>query len=59
MARSFFFLLAILVLLASAIHAQDKPIVGLIPKAQKPIKFDGKLDRLGRGLRHAGSCRPP
>lgn len=23
--------------------AQDKPIVGLIPKAQKPIAFDGKL----------------
>jgi hypothetical protein len=23
--------------------AQDKPIVGLIPKAQKPLKFDGKL----------------
>jgi len=26
------------------IAAQDKPIVGLIPKAQKPIKMDGKLD---------------
>ena len=24
-------------------HAQDKPVVGLIPKAQKPIAFDGKL----------------
>src|SRR5436189_2821110 len=23
--------------------AQEKPIVGLIPKAQKPIKMDGKL----------------
>jgi len=27
----------------AALHAQEKPIVGLIPKAQKPIKFDGKL----------------
>ena len=37
---------AIVVLLfVPAIHAQgqEKPIVGLIPKAQKPIKFDGKL----------------
>jgi hypothetical protein len=24
--------------------AQEKPVVGLIPKAQKPIKMDGKLD---------------
>src|ERR1700677_3951399 len=24
--------------------SQEKPIVGLIPKAQKPIKMDGKLD---------------
>src|SRR5579862_3129973 len=24
--------------------ADDKPLVGLIPKAQKPIKMDGKLD---------------
>src|SRR6266403_1378232 len=23
--------------------AQEKPVVGLIPKAQKPIAFDGKL----------------
>ena len=38
---------AIVVLLfVPAIHAQaqEKPIVGLIPKAQKPIKLDGKLD---------------
>jgi WD40 repeat protein len=27
-----------------AAQAQEKPIVGLIPKAQKPIKMDGKLD---------------
>jgi len=26
-----------------AAQAQEKPIVGLIPKAQKPLKFDGKL----------------
>ena len=25
------------------IGPQEKPIVGLIPKAQKPIAFDGKL----------------
>src|SRR5262245_64101813 len=24
--------------------AQEKPVVGLIPKAQKPIQMDGKLD---------------
>src|SRR5271169_6188551 len=27
-----------------SIQAQDKPIVGLIPKASKPVKLDGKLD---------------
>ncbi len=31
-------------LLSGAVQAQDKPIVGLIPKAQKPVKLDGKLD---------------
>jgi len=31
-------------LLPATVHAQEKPIVGLIPKAQKPIKLDGKLD---------------
>ncbi|HTU90583.1 MAG TPA: sugar-binding protein [Gemmataceae bacterium] len=25
-------------------HAQEKPVIGLIPKAQKPIAMDGKLD---------------
>jgi len=25
-------------------HAQEKPVIGLIPKAQKPITMDGKLD---------------
>lgn len=30
--------------LATEATAQDKPIVGLIPKATKPIKMDGKLD---------------
>ena len=29
---------------SSAAHAEEKPIVGLIPKATKPIKMDGKLD---------------
>ena len=28
---------------ASAAWAQEKPIVGLIPKAQKPVAMDGKL----------------
>src|ERR1700687_5967518 len=28
----------------SAGHAQEKAIVGLIPKAQKPITLDGNLD---------------
>jgi hypothetical protein len=28
----------------SAADGQERPIVGLIPKAQKPIKLDGKLD---------------
>ena len=31
-------------LVAAATHAQEKPVVGLIPKAQNPIKFDGKLE---------------
>jgi hypothetical protein len=40
-----FSLLATLIfLLPAAVHAQDKPVVGLIPKAQKPVKMDGKLD---------------
>jgi|GEM_PF-1191497 len=30
--------------LAGSAHAQDKAIVGLIPKAQKPITLDGNLD---------------
>src|ERR1700727_919045 len=25
-------------------RSQEKPVVGLIPKAQKPMKMDGKLD---------------
>lgn len=45
MARSFrFVLLATLLLLPAVVYAQDKPLVGLVPKAQKPIKLDGKLD---------------
>jgi len=27
-----------------AAPAQEKPVVGLIPKARKPITLDGKLD---------------
>jgi hypothetical protein len=34
----------VLALISSAAHAQEKPILGLIPKAAKPIKMDGKLD---------------
>ena len=30
--------------LSPAVRADDKPVVGLIPKAQKPIVLDGKLD---------------
>lgn len=29
---------------ANVLPAQEKPIVGLIPKAQRPIEMDGKLD---------------
>jgi hypothetical protein len=34
----------LLTLPPTAARAQDRPIVGLIPKAQRPIKLDGKLD---------------
>jgi hypothetical protein len=34
---------AVLLLAPAIIYAQDKPVLGLIPKAQKPLKFDGKL----------------
>jgi hypothetical protein len=33
-----------LVFLGINAHAGEKPVVGLIPKASKPIKLDGKLD---------------
>ena len=36
-------LVALIVLFPCTVIAQDKPVVGLIPKAQKPIAFDGKL----------------
>ena len=38
--------IAVLVVLlgTGAAYAQEKPVVGLIPKAAKPIKLDGKLD---------------
>src|ERR1700738_3856714 len=28
---------------AETVHAQDKAIVGLLPRVQKPLKFNGKL----------------
>ncbi len=31
-------------LIGNGLFAQEKPVVGLIPKAQKPIKMNGKLD---------------
>ena len=34
----------LLALVPFAARAQDKPILGLIPQATKPIKMDGKLD---------------
>ena len=37
-------LLGMLALSADKAAAQDKPVVGVIPKAQKPIKMDGKLN---------------
>jgi hypothetical protein len=36
--------LLVLLLAVGLGRAQDKPVVGLIPKAAKPIKLDGKLD---------------
>jgi hypothetical protein len=36
--------LACIVVSATAAQAQEKPVVGLIPKAAKPITMDGKLD---------------
>lgn len=36
--------MVLLALMAGGARADDKPIVGLIPKAQKPIVMDGKLD---------------
>ena len=38
------FLVALLALVSSTAQAEDKPILGLIPRATKPIKMDGKLD---------------
>ena len=48
----------LVVLPATPAHAQEKPVVGLIPKAQKPIEIRRQTGRLGRGLRHAGPRRP-
>lgn len=35
---------AVLAIVSAAAYADEKPIVGLIPKAQSPVKMDGKLD---------------
>ncbi len=35
--------LIVLIAIATPVLAQEKPVVGLIPKAQKPIAMDGKL----------------
>jgi hypothetical protein len=35
--------LVVVVLVTSSASAQEKPVVGFIPKAQKPIALDGKL----------------
>jgi len=32
------------VFFAGSAHGQDKAVVGLIPKAQRPITLDGNLD---------------
>ena len=37
--------IALVSLVAGSVSAQEKPVVGLIPKATKPVKFDGKLDK--------------
>src|SRR5205814_6790901 len=37
-------LVCLVFLCATAAPAQEKPVVGLIPKAQKPVKMDGKLE---------------
>jgi hypothetical protein len=41
---------AILVVLSSVLHADDKPVVGLIPKATTTIKLDGYLDEWGNAF---------
>src|SRR5437870_13660836 len=42
--RTLFILLLLLgFIFSGAASAQEKPVVGVIPKAQKPLKFDGKL----------------
>jgi Carbohydrate family 9 binding domain-like len=42
--RVFLPLTLLMLLLAAPTQGADKPIIGLIPKAAKPIKLDGKLD---------------
>jgi hypothetical protein len=38
-----FFLFLLVAIFSGTASAQEKPVVGLIPKAQKPLKMDGKL----------------
>jgi hypothetical protein len=48
-------LLIVLGAVASPASAQEKPVVGLVPKAQKPVAMDGKLT----GWASAASGAPP
>jgi len=42
--KMWFLLVLVAILIADAAFAQEPSIVGLIPKAQKPITMDGRLD---------------
>lgn len=42
--KAMFLGIASIILYFGSAPAQEKPVVGLIPKAQKPITMDGKLD---------------
>src|SRR5262245_5336720 len=41
------FVLVVGAMLPGAASAQEKPVVGLIPKAQKPVRLDGRLEEWG------------
>ena len=57
--RSHSCLLAILVLLPAAAHAQEKPVVGSDSQGPEAAQIRRQTGGLGRCLRHAGPCRPP